>query len=175
MRIICLQKANLYTIEDTHRIESTLNALPTNHWGNALESSSFMLCLAQNHKKMQDMEARKDGKTRWITRKVQDKSYTRPESYTLSFTGKPQCIKGFSRIGVGNVGEKHKTFFWRVGSGNAKHRTSLRQTSVLSRQNIGTLPQKSPMFLISGRAAPSPKKRRHKEPISETSNPQLRA
>ena len=64
MRIIILQKANLYTIEDTHRIESTLNALPTNRRENALESSSFMLCLAQNHKKMQDMEARKDGKTR---------------------------------------------------------------------------------------------------------------
>ena len=54
----------LYTIEDTHTIEPTLNALPTNHWENALKSSSFMLCLAQNHKKMQDMEAQKDGKTR---------------------------------------------------------------------------------------------------------------
>ena len=64
MRIICLQKANLYTIEDTHRIEATLNALPTNRRENALKSNSFMLCLAQNHKKMQDMEARKDGKTR---------------------------------------------------------------------------------------------------------------
>ena len=41
---------------------------------------------------------------------------------------------------------KTKNFFGGVGSGNAKHRTSLRQTSVLSRQNIGTLPQRSPMF-----------------------------
>ena len=54
----------LSTIEDTCAIESTLNALPTNRRENALKSSSFMLGLAQNHKKMQDMEARKDGKTR---------------------------------------------------------------------------------------------------------------
>ena len=33
--------------------------------------------------------------------KMQDESYTRSESYTLSYTGKFQCIKGFSRIGVG--------------------------------------------------------------------------
>ena len=81
---------------------------------------------------------------------MQDESYTRPESYTLSFTGNPQYTKGFSRIGVGNVGEKQKTFFGGVGFGNAKHRTSLRQTSVLLRQNIGTLPQRSPMFLNAG-------------------------
>ena len=31
-----------------------------------------------------------------------------------------------------------------------KHRTSLHKTSVLLRQNIGTFPQRSPMFLISG-------------------------
>ena len=31
-----------------------------------------------------------------------------------------------------------------------KHRTSLHKTSVLLRQNIGTLCQRSPMFLISG-------------------------
>ena len=36
--------------------------------------------------------------------------------------------------------------------GNWKHRTSLIKTSVLSRQNIGTFPQRSPMFLVSGRA-----------------------
>ena len=52
-----------------------------------------------------------------------------------------------------NVGENHKTFFGGVGSGNAKHRTSWEQTSVLSKQNIGTLPSRSPMFLISRRAA----------------------
>ena len=42
---------------------------------------------------------------------MQDDSYTRTESYTLSYTRNPQCIKGVSRSGVGNVGEKHKTFF----------------------------------------------------------------
>ena len=36
--------------------------------------------------------------------------------------------------------------------GNQKHRTSLKQTSVLSRQNIGTLLQRSPMFSFSGKA-----------------------
>ena len=36
--------------------------------------------------------------------------------------------------------------------GIRKHRTSLRETSVLSRQNIGTFPQRSPMFLISEKA-----------------------
>ena len=34
-----------------------------------------------------------------------------------------------------------------------KHRTSLHKTSVLLRQNIGTLCQRSPMFLISGKGA----------------------
>ena len=57
-----------------------------------------------------------------------------------------------------NVGENYKTFLGGVGSGNAKHRTSWEQTSVLSKQNIGTLPSRSPMFLISRRAA---KFRRH--------------
>ena len=112
-----------------------------------------MLHSARNHKEMSEIEGKKREKTKWTTRIVQDESYTRPESYTLSFTGNPQYTKGFSRIGVGNVGEKQKTFFGGVGSGNAKHRTSLRQTSVLSRQNIGTLPQRSPMFLVSERAA----------------------
>ena len=55
------------------------------------------------------------GTKRWENkmkiRKMYDKSYTPSESYTLSFTRNPQYIKGFSRIGVGNVGEKHKTFF----------------------------------------------------------------
>ena len=36
--------------------------------------------------------------------------------------------------------------------GNQKHRTSLKETSVLSRQNIGTLLQRSPMFSFSGKA-----------------------
>ena len=35
------------------------------------------------------------------------------------------------------------------GSGNAKHRPSLIQTSVLIEQNIGTFLNRSPMFLIS--------------------------
>ena len=48
---------------------------------------------------------------------MQDESYTRPESYTLSFTGNSQYTKGFSRIGVGNVGEKHKTFLEEGGGG----------------------------------------------------------
>ena len=51
---------------------------------------------------------------------------------------------------------KTKNFFGGVGSGNAKHRTSLRQTSVLSRQNIGTFPQRSPMFLVSGKVTSLP-------------------
>ena len=33
--------------------------------------------------------------------KMQDESYTRPLSYTLSYTGNSQYIKGFSWIGVG--------------------------------------------------------------------------
>ena len=52
---------------------------------------------------------------------MQDKSYTRLESYTLSFTGNHQYTKGFSRIGVGNVGEKHKTFLEKsVGAASFK-------------------------------------------------------
>ena len=55
--------------------------------------------------------------------------------------------------GVGNVGDFQKTFF-QGGNVNVpevqKHRTSLHKTSVLLRQNIGTFPQRSPMFLISG-------------------------
>ena len=55
--------------------------------------------------------------------------------------------------GVGNVGDFQKTFF-QGGNVNVpevqKHRTSLHKTSVLLRQNIGTLCQRSPMFLISG-------------------------
>ena len=41
---------------------------------------------------------------------MQDDSYTRTESYTLSFTRNPQCIKELSRVGVGNVGDFSKTF-----------------------------------------------------------------
>ena len=56
--------------------------------------------------------------------------------------------------GVGNVGDFKKTFFGggrrRGFSEEQKHRTSLHKTSVLLRQNIGTFPQRSPMFLISG-------------------------
>ena len=108
-------------------------------------------------RKCRKLRAKKREKTKWTTRIVQDESYTRPESYTLSFTGNSQYTKGFSRIGVGNVGEKQKTFFGGINSGNAKHRTSLWQTSVLSGQNIGTFPQRSPMFLVSGRANEPPK------------------
>ena len=115
-----------------------------------------MLYPARNHKEKQGFEAKNEGKTRWKNRKCRINPTPRPESYTLSFTRNYQYIKGLSKIGVGNVGFFSKTFFGRrgrTGSGNAKHRTSLRQTSVLSRQNIGTLPSRSPMFLVSGRAA----------------------
>ena len=61
---------------------------------------------------------------------------------------KSPMYKGIFMDGCRNVGENQKKFFWGVGSGNVKHRTSLRQTSVLSRQNIGTLPQRSPMFFL---------------------------
>ena len=54
-------------------------------------------------------------------RKMQDESYTRTETYTLSYTPNPQCIKGVSRSGVGNVGEKHKTFLEKsVGAASFK-------------------------------------------------------
>ena len=49
------------------------------------------------------------------------------------------------------LGEKAGTIPNR-DMGTRKHRTSLRETSVLSRQNIGTFPQRSPMFLISEKA-----------------------
>ena len=49
------------------------------------------------------------------------------------------------------LGEKAGTIPNR-NMGIRKHRTSLRETSVLSRQNIGTFPQRSPMFLISEKA-----------------------
>lgn len=39
---------------------------------------------------------------------------------------------------------------WILASERRKHRTSCTKTSELSRQNIGTFPQRSPMFLISG-------------------------
>ena len=67
------------------------------------------------------------------------------------------------RQGVGNVVFFTKLFFGggvnagmgcildRVKNGNRKHRASLRKTSVLSRQNIGTFPQRSPMFFVSER------------------------
>lgn len=35
------------------------------------------------------------------TKKMQDESYTRPLSYTLSYTGNSQYIKGLSWIGEG--------------------------------------------------------------------------
>ena len=57
------------------------------------------------------MERLYSGKMGQKTRKMQDDSYTRTESYTLSFTRNPQCIKGLSRVGVGNVGDFSKTFF----------------------------------------------------------------
>ena len=63
-------------------------------------------------------------------------------------------------MGVGNVGYFQKTFFRRgdtetasrgkrMGTGNRKHRTSLMETSVLSRLNLGTFAPRSPMSLIS--------------------------
>ena len=45
-----------------------------------------------------------------------------------------------------------RQFSCGTASGNQKHRTSLKETSVLSRQNIGTLLQRSPMFSFSGKA-----------------------
>ena len=39
--------------------------------------------------------------------------------------------------------------FQKGRTGNWKHRTSLMETSVLLKQNIGTFAQRSPMFLIS--------------------------
>ena len=44
-----------------------------------------------------------------------------------------------------------RQFSCGTASGNQKHRTSLKETSVLSRQNIGTLLQRSPMFSFSGK------------------------
>ena len=115
------------------------------------------------------MERLYSGKMGQKTRKMQDDSYTRTESYTLSFTRNPQCIKGVSRSGVGNVGDFSKTFFreerrndFLQDMGNRKHRTSLRQTSVLSRQNIGTFPQRCPMFFVSETGAYTMIYTRHK-------------
>ena len=119
----------------------------------------FLVHSAQNHALWNTYNTENWWKNGMNRRKMQDDSYTRTKFYTLSFTRNPQCIKGLSRVGVGNVGDFSKTFFieerrngFLQDMGNWKHRTSLRQTSVLSRQNIGTFPQRSPMFLVSGRA-----------------------
>ena len=90
-------------------------------------------------------------------------------SYTLIYILHPILHPKLSvnseslRQGVGNVVFFTKLFFWggenaemgcirdRVKNGNRKHRASLRKTSVLSRQNIGTFPQRSPMFFVSER------------------------
>ena len=89
-------------------------------------------------------------------------------SYTLIYILHPILHPKLSvnseslRQGVGNVVFCTKLFFGgenaemgcildRVKNGNRKHRASLRKTSVLSRQNIGTFPQRSPMFFVSER------------------------
>ena len=90
-------------------------------------------------------------------------------SYTLIYILHPILHPKLSvnseslRQGVGNVVFFTKLFFGggenaemgcildRVKNGNRKHRASLRKTSVLSRQNIGTFPQRSPMFFVSER------------------------
>ena len=51
-------------------------------------------------------------------------------------------------VGASSLGQKGKRQLRR--SGNAKHRTSLRQTSVLLVPNLRTFAQRSPMFLNSG-------------------------
>ena len=89
-------------------------------------------------------------------------------SYTLIYILHPILHPKLSvnseslRQGVGNVVFFTKLFWGgenaemgcirdRVKNGNRKHRASLRKTSVLSRQNIGTFPQRSPMFFVSER------------------------
>ena len=81
------------------------------HQENAQKSRSFMVFLVRNHMELHGIEVKKIRENKLEnTENVGYNPTPRPESYTLSFTRNPQYIKGFSRIGVGNVGEKHKTF-----------------------------------------------------------------
>ena len=125
----------------------------TNHKKNAKKPRSFMVYLTRNHMKKagywgQKIVKNKMNDTENVGSILHPASILHPILHRKS-----PMYKGIFIDGCRNVGENQKTFFWGVGFGNAKHRTSLRQTSVLSRQNNGTLPQRSPMFLISERAA----------------------
>ena len=52
---------------------------------------------------------------------MQDESYTQPASYTPSYTGNPQCIKGISRISVGMYEKNTKLFLEKsVGAASFK-------------------------------------------------------
>ena len=59
-------------------------------------------------------------------------------------------------MGVGNVGYFQKLFLKEKTDGvseEAKHRTSLSKSTDVLHQKYGCLPQRSPMFLFSGKGA----------------------
>ena len=91
-------------------------------------------------------------------------SYPKAKSYTPSYTRNYKVLLGFPIPGVGNVGDFQKTFFMggrknvetsstRRRTGIPKHRTSLGKSTDVLHQKYGCLPQRSPMFLFSGKGA----------------------
>ena len=63
--------------------------------------------LAKNDRKMHDLGATQGENGL----KMQVHPTPQGQSYTLSFTGNPQCINGIFMDGCRNVGENQKTFF----------------------------------------------------------------
>ena len=148
-------------------------------WQNAIESSSFLKFCAK-YLCFRDGKIAGNAKKWPVSPPILHQSYTKrryptsdstPEKHSIQrcFPERVQEMYVFFRnFFCGEVclramdddahHREHRTqhchsrqFSCGTASGNQKHRTSLLQTSVLSMQNIGTLPQRSPMFSFSGK------------------------
>ena len=120
---------------------------------NRFESCSFLMHLARNHTLFTAILACFCTKKEVILHPAR-------LSYTLSYTRKRLQIQDVWGMGVGNVGFYSKTFFVERGREKVhivpevtKHRTSLGKSTDVLHRKYGCLPQRSPMFLFSGRGS----------------------